>query len=483
MFVAHSLGGIIVKSALIHSDAARQGALEEHRSIKLSTYGIMFMGTPHQGGSGVAFGKLMANIASVFVAADDRLLQYLDGDFVTKFAFEEYATPTVLGHSIMVVPRASAVVPGAADAEPIVIHADHIHMVKFGSESDTGYETVSGHLRLMTTKAGDVIGLRWDTEGRVNSALMSPSSRSTSNLVHRKCRKSNISLAEVRNSINSIKNLGITALVNSKDVDTLKQGFVAAARRIFRDHPSLVHLKTVTEGGNVDEATDAVKGWLSNSQNNRWLIIYDNYDTLKLPGCNDARAFDIRPFFPEAHQGAIIVTTRSSQLRLGRLIAVKKLQDIEHGLEILSHASGRDGLKDDPNARELARQLDGLPLALATAGAYLYQVSTSFADYIRLYKESWLRLQQKTPQLLSYEDRALYSTWEISLDHVKRQSELAATLLQLWAYFDNEDIWLELLQECQRDGPEWFSEVTRDRLSFDETAYMYQTKKGLSTGL
>ncbi|KAF2176906.1 hypothetical protein K469DRAFT_721172 [Zopfia rhizophila CBS 207.26] len=77
MFVAHSLGGIIVKSALIHSDAAQQGALEEHQSIKLSTYGIIFMGTPHQGGSGVALGKLMANIASVFVAADDRLLQHL----------------------------------------------------------------------------------------------------------------------------------------------------------------------------------------------------------------------------------------------------------------------------------------------------------------------------------------------------------------------------------------------------------------------
>ncbi|KAF2183413.1 hypothetical protein K469DRAFT_728118 [Zopfia rhizophila CBS 207.26] len=104
--------------ALIHSDTARREALEEHRSIKLSTYGIIFMGTPHQGGSGVALGKLMVNIASLFMAADDRLLQHLErdsewlqqqlgqygpisGDFVTKFAFEEYATPTVLGQSIM----------------------------------------------------------------------------------------------------------------------------------------------------------------------------------------------------------------------------------------------------------------------------------------------------------------------------------------------------------------------------------------------
>jgi hypothetical protein len=79
----------------------------------------MFMGTPHQGGSGVELGKLMVNVASVFMAADDRLLQHLErdsewlqqqlgqyapisGDFVTKFAFEEYETPTLLGRSIMV---------------------------------------------------------------------------------------------------------------------------------------------------------------------------------------------------------------------------------------------------------------------------------------------------------------------------------------------------------------------------------------------
>jgi hypothetical protein len=47
----------------------------------------------------------------------------------------------------------------------------------------------------------------------------------------------------------------------------------------------------------------------------------------------------------------------------------------------------------DLDAAELAKELDGLPLALATAGAYLNQVATSFRDYLRLYRASWLRLQ------------------------------------------------------------------------------------------
>jgi tetratricopeptide (TPR) repeat protein len=117
---------------------------------------------------------------------------------------------------------------------------------------------------------------------------------------------------------------------------------------------------------------------------------------------------------------------------------------------------------------KLAKELDGLPLALATAGAYLDQVATSFADYLRLYKACWLKLQHTSPELNSYEDRALYSTWQLSLDHIKRQNELSARLLQLWAYFDNQDIWFELLQHSISDGPEWFSQLTEDELSFNQ---------------
>lgn len=130
--------------------------------------------------------------------------------------------------------------------------------------------------------------------------------------------------------------------VNSKDIDTLKQGYAATVRRIYRDHPSLVHLKAIAEGDDLHKAMEAVKRWLSHPRNTRWLIIYDNHDTPKLPGSDGAGTFNIQPFLPDVHQGAILITTRSSQLRLGCLIAVRKLQNIEHSLKILSHASGRE---------------------------------------------------------------------------------------------------------------------------------------------
>ena len=121
----------------------------------------------------------------------------------------------------------------------------------------------------------------------------------------------------------------------------------------------------------------------------------------------------------------------------------------------------------DPDVIKLAEELDGLPLALATAGAYLDQTALSFSDYLRLYKGSWTKLLKMSPELSSYEDRTLYSTWQLSFDRVKQQNELSSKLLRLWAYFDNQDIWFELLRHGDSADPEWIRELTKDELSFN----------------
>lgn len=108
------------------------------------------MGTSHQGSEGVAWGKRLVNVASIFVKTNDRLLNILErdsenlqeqlgqynsisGDFETKFAFETKATPLAFGKAEIVVPKSSAVVLGHVDAEPIAIMDHHINMVKFAS--------------------------------------------------------------------------------------------------------------------------------------------------------------------------------------------------------------------------------------------------------------------------------------------------------------------------------------------------------------
>ena len=67
-----------------------------------------------------------------------------------------------------VVPRAYAVVPGHADAEPIVIHANHTSMVRYPSRQDTGYVAVPEHLLVMASGATDGVQQRWARERRAD---------------------------------------------------------------------------------------------------------------------------------------------------------------------------------------------------------------------------------------------------------------------------------------------------------------------------
>jgi hypothetical protein len=95
---------------------------------------------------------------------------------------------------------------------------------------------------------------------------------------------------------------------------------------------------------NLNEVIDAVKAWLSLPNNTRWLMIYDNYDNPKLANNMDPAAVDIRKFLPESYQGSVIITTRSSQVRIGYPIQIRKLGNVHDSLEILLNASRREGL-------------------------------------------------------------------------------------------------------------------------------------------
>jgi hypothetical protein len=79
-------------------------------------------------------------------------------------------------------------------------------------------------------------------------------------------------------------------------------------------------------------------------------MIYDNYNNLKLPGNRDSAVVNIQKFLPESYQGSVIITTRLSQVKIGNLIHVGKLEDVSDSLEILSSTSGREGLKSSKDS-------------------------------------------------------------------------------------------------------------------------------------
>jgi triacylglycerol esterase/lipase EstA (alpha/beta hydrolase family) len=57
IFVAHSLGGIVVKRALVEAKLD-----DTYKTIRDATYGIAFFGTPHQGGNFAKLGDIAASI-------------------------------------------------------------------------------------------------------------------------------------------------------------------------------------------------------------------------------------------------------------------------------------------------------------------------------------------------------------------------------------------------------------------------------------
>jgi hypothetical protein len=118
----------------------------------------------------------------------------------------------------------------------------------------------------------------------------------------------------------------------------------------------------------------------------------------------------------------------------------------------------------DPDATRLVKRLDGLPLALATAGMYLNQTTDSFSDYLQLYNDSWNDLGQYSDGPLDYENRTLYSTWNLSLQQVRSQDPEATELLRLMAYLDNQDVWYELFQAGLEDRDLWWSGVVKNKM-------------------
>jgi tetratricopeptide (TPR) repeat protein len=112
-------------------------------------------------------------------------------------------------------------------------------------------------------------------------------------------------------------------------------------------------------------------------------------------------------------------------------------------------------------------KLDGLPLALSTAGAYLEHVTTSFAEYLRLHEASWSKLQSTSPKLNSYEDRSLYTTWQITFDQIQQQNAESGQLLKLWGYFDKQDVWFRLLRHAHSTSDKLVQKLTKDEMSFN----------------
>lgn len=83
---------------------------------------------------------------------------------------------------------------------------------------------------------------------------------------------------------------------------------------------------------------------------------------------------------------------------------------------------------------------------MATAGAYLRHSTFTFERYLKEYEERWGIDPRRQLSLQEYQDRTLYTTWDLSYARLQGEDADAARLLGLLAYFSHRRFWYELFQ-------------------------------------
>ncbi|KAF2219667.1 hypothetical protein BDZ85DRAFT_39542 [Elsinoe ampelina] len=251
-------------------------------------------------------------------------------------------------------------------------------------------------------------------------------------------------------------------------VDARDDAAVARSYAVIRSRVARVY-RDLQLGPEVD-AVEGVKGWLSRKGNEGWLMIVDNLDRVKAGGKDGV---DLGALLPGGVQGKILVTTRSKTLLGHSRIDLGRLADAREGLELLMHASGRDReVMYDADARLLVEDLDGLPLALATAGTYLTQEAVTFAEYRQFYRSSWERLDAVTSDLLTTEEKTVGGTCDITLQQLRSENPACVDILAFWGLLENDDIWYELLKPAAPNDLPWLGLATKDKLTFNQVMHI-----------
>ncbi|HET8843453.1 MAG TPA: FxSxx-COOH system tetratricopeptide repeat protein [Ktedonobacteraceae bacterium] len=208
----------------------------------------------------------------------------------------------------------------------------------------------------------------------------------------------------------------------------------------------------------------AVQRWLHTHQG--WLLIGDNVEDMDV----------LHEVLPPNRQGALLLTTRhQAPGLLAQPIAVPSMSQSEGVTLLLQRArqpvsllQAEAALSPQQSqtvsaAERLVDLLDGLPLALDQAGAYIDESSCSVAEYVR-------RFQQQRRWVLAHRGlhggahpASVFTTLTMAVDHIEQENQMAANLLRVCAFLHPEGIPEEMFTE----GPSHVAAIVANSHHFD----------------
>ena len=219
------------------------------------------------------------------------------------------------------------------------------------------------------------------------------------------------------------------------------------------DFVAIAQLLNLPENNAQDQSLviNAVKRWLET--NNGWLLILDNVDTLAM----------VRDYFPVGTSGHVLLTTRAQSMSgLARKVEIDKLE-LEDGVLFLLRRAGiiaqdapLDNVSeaDQTTARAIVQAMDGIPLALDQAGAYIEETECGLSSYLMLYRKQRAKLLTLRGGFVPGHPEAVTTTWSLAFANVERANPAAVELLRLCTFLAPDAIPEEILTEGMPDlGP------------------------------
>ena len=131
--------------------------------------------------------------------------------------------------------------------------------------------------------------------------------------------------------------------VNGDTHETFRSDFSAIASRIPQAQlPDYVRDPGLTYDDGTEARIKAVKSWLNEIDNDKWLLVFDNIDRDFESGVPDPEAFDVTKYFPSADHGSILITTRLQGLQnLGSHCPVGRVSN-DQGQHMISLRTDRN---------------------------------------------------------------------------------------------------------------------------------------------
>jgi tetratricopeptide (TPR) repeat protein len=183
---------------------------------------------------------------------------------------------------------------------------------------------------------------------------------------------------------------------------------------------------------------DAVLRWLYTQRN--WLLILDNVDE---PDIVDA-------LLPRLGQGHVLVTTQDARA-FPEAIKVDGMEE-EEAILFLLHRAGilsdrREfeaiAVAERITAKKIVKEMDGLPLALDQAGAYINETHCTIGEYLELFRSEKGKLLAMRGRRTSHHQNSLTATISLALEKIN-QVQGAYDLLRICAFLRAQEIPEEL---------------------------------------